>query len=204
MQPNLGDIDTGGGIQFAPNGKYIAVGDRSQIKLWEIASGRPLRILENTAYFEHFTFIEQGAQILSVHKDGEARIWDPLTGRLLSSTKINGLEPESYISSMSHHPEDNSVVITPRDGSVLLWDYKKKEPRGKFVFDSAKENPQSADGATLSSDGKTLVAAGGAVVKRFDVATRRQIGTVRLRQRFAHRALRDNRPEPDRRQDQRK
>ena len=114
VQPNLGDIDTSGGIQFAPNGKYIAVGDRSQIKLWEIASGRPLRILENTAYFEHFTFIEQGAQILSVHKDGEVRIWDPLTGGLLSSTKINGLEPGESISSMSHRPEDNSVVVTPR------------------------------------------------------------------------------------------
>src|SRR5450755_4506319 len=76
VQPNLGDIDTDGGVQFAPNGKYIAISDRTQIKLWEIESGRPLRILEDTAYFEHFTFIDQGAHILSVHKDGEAKIWD--------------------------------------------------------------------------------------------------------------------------------
>ena len=183
VQPNLGDIDTSGGIQFAPNGKYIAVGDRSQIKLWEIASGRPLRILENTAYFEHFTFIEQGAQILSVHKDAEVRIWDPLTARLLSSTKINGLEPATdyqcnVASSRAQRPSCSRLGT----GASLLWDYKKKELRGKFAFDSAKENPQSADGATLSSDGKILVAAAGAVVKRFDVATRRQINTVRLRQ----------------------
>src|SRR5262245_22418735 len=94
VQPNLGTIGTGGGVQFAPSGKYIAVSDRTQIKLWEIDSGRPLRILENTAYFERFTFIDQGAHILSVHKDGEAKLWDPLSGRMISSTKIKGLEPE--------------------------------------------------------------------------------------------------------------
>jgi WD40 repeat protein len=181
VQPNLGDINADGGIQFAPNGKYIAIGDRRQIKLWEIASGRPLRILEHTAYFEHFTFIEQGAQILSVHKDGEAKIWDPLTGRLLSSTKIDGIAPESHISAMLHHPEHNVVVITPQNGNVVIWDYRKREARGTFTFDSSKQNPQSAEGATLSTDGRMLVSAGGAALKRFDVATRRQTSMVRLR-----------------------
>jgi hypothetical protein len=43
VQPNLGAIDTSGGVALAPDGKYLAVGNRNQIKLWEIASGRPHR-----------------------------------------------------------------------------------------------------------------------------------------------------------------
>ena len=125
-----------------------------------------------------------------IHKDAEARIWDPLTARLLSSTKINGLEPATYISAMSHHPEHNVVVLTPRDGSVSLWDYKKREAR-KFVFDSAKENPTVGGGRDV-------------VERRQDVDRRRRHGGQALRrgdkkadrhgpaaQRFAHRALRD-------------
>ena len=105
------------------------------------------------------------------HQDGEAKFWDPLTGRLLGSTKIKGLEPEAHVNAMTHHPEHNVVVITPQNGNVLVWDYKKKDTRAAFTFDTSKTNPQSPEGATLSSDGKMLVVAGGAVVKRFDAVT---------------------------------
>jgi WD40 repeat protein len=181
VQPNLGEIDTTGGVAFAPNDKYLAIGNRNQIKLWEIASGRSLRILEHTAYFEHFIFIDGGTRILSVHKDGEARIWDSLTGQMLSSTKIDGIEVADQIMALSHDAARNAVVIVPWGGSVIVWDYKKKVTRGKFVFDSGKDNPQSAYGAMLSTDHRRLIAAGGAMVKWFDLVTRKPITTVALR-----------------------
>jgi WD40 repeat protein len=82
---------------------------------------------------------------------------------------------------LSHEPALNAVVIVPWGGSVILWDYKKKVTRGKFIFDSAKENPVSAYGAAFSTDHRRLIVAGGAMVKQFDVATRKVISTVALR-----------------------
>src|SRR6476646_4941459 len=142
VQPNLGDIENGARVEFGPDGKFVAVGDSNQIKLWDVASGRPLRILEHAAYFENFTFIEQGSQILSLHKGGEARSWDPATGRLVSSTRINAIEPGNAIKAMAHYPAHNLVVVTPFGNPIVIWDYKRKEARGAFVFDGAnKTNP---------------------------------------------------------------
>src|SRR5262249_9069278 len=158
--PNLGDIDTEGGIQFAPDGKYLAIGNMSQIKLWQIASGRPLRILEHTAYFEAFTFIDQGARILSLHKDDEARIWDPLTGRLLSSTKINGIEPGDHIRAMSHDARHGVVAMALPGGRIYLWNYQRRELERKIAFYTSKEKENAwLDTVSFSGDGRTLLAA---------------------------------------------
>jgi WD40 repeat protein len=182
VQPNLGDIDTKGGIQFAPDGKYLAIGNSSQIKLWQIASGRPLRVLEQTAYFEAFTFIDEGARILSLHKDGEVRIWNPLTGRLLSSAKINGMEPGDHIGAMSHDASHRVVAMALPGGRIQLWNYQRMELEREFAFYTSKEKENARlDTVSFSRDGRTLLAGDDATVKRFDVTTSRELATVVLR-----------------------
>lgn len=180
VQPNLDEIDKTGTIQFAPNGKYIAIGNGIQIKLWDIASGRPLRFLEHAAYFEQFAFIEQGEQILSVHKDGMARFWNPLTGRLLNEKKLDGIEPGSHIHAMSHRAERNIIVAASWNGPVVVWDYKTGRSLGQIAFDRSEKNPSSA-GVAFSRDGNTLVAAGDATVRLFDAATAKPRRIISLR-----------------------
>ena len=109
-----------------------------------------------------------------MHKDAEARIWDPSTGRLISSTRIKGIEPGDYIRALSHHPAQNLVAVTTND-NVVLWDYKNNLARANFRFDSDLTE------AKISSDGRLLIVAGGNFIQRFDVATRAPTNTTRLR-----------------------
>src|SRR5262249_6708288 len=147
-------------------GKILAASSRSQIKLWDVTSGRPLRILEHTAYFEQFTFIEGGSRILSMHKDAEVRVWDPATARLLNSSRIGAIEPSSHIHSMSHDPSRNIVVLTAWNSPIVIWDYKARVSRGEFIFDASKNNSVNPEGAVLSGDGRTLIVGGGNLIKR--------------------------------------
>jgi len=181
IQPNLGAIDPRAQVRFAPGGKYVAIGGDTQIKLWDMTSGRPLRILEHTAYFQQFAILGDGARILSVHKDGEARIWDAGTGRLLEETRIGPIEEAEHIGAMSHHPSTSLIVTTAWNSPVVAWDYARRSVAGTFVLDASKDNRVLPDAAVLSRDGKVVVVAGGDLVKRFDLATRREVGSVRLR-----------------------
>lgn len=154
VQPNLGEIGQDGGIEFSPDGKTIATSNRTHIKLWDIATGRPLRVLEHTAYFEAFTFIEQGHIILSVHKDGEARFWNPLTGRLLGSTRIDGMEPGNGIEEFRHHPAQEAIAFKAWNRPVLVWNYRKKETRKGIVL-ATSGAPKAGDAPKLAAKDAT-------------------------------------------------
>ncbi len=171
VQPNLGTIDASGGVQFAPDGRYLAVGNERQIKLWDVRTGRPLRTLEDVANVEWFTFIDNGARILSLHRDGRSRIWDPLTGKLLKSAEF--LPADSHpIAFVAHHPERRLLAIGLMSHSIILWDYAK----GRRLA----EIPATAATAWLSKDGKRLKVASGSTVEVFNLATRRVVSTTSL------------------------
>ena len=60
IQPNTGEIDAQGQAAFSPDGRLLAFNENQRIKLWDLATGRPLRSLEHFAYFEQFTFDADG------------------------------------------------------------------------------------------------------------------------------------------------
>ena len=177
VQPNLGAIDSDGGLLFAPDGKYVAVGNREQVKLWETASGRPLRILEHSAFFERFIFVARGTQILSVHKDGRVRTWDPATGRMLSESAIPGIEEGTFFGSISYHPDQESVVIVADFGrKIIIWDWKNRRVSAALNFDTPQtEQPPAATDAVLSDDGREVIAAGDGMLKRFTLDGRQTL-----------------------------
>jgi WD40 repeat protein len=192
VQPNIGTSTDESDVQFDPQGRYVAVREESLIKLWDIRSGRPLRILEHTAYFEHFVIIEDGQRILSVHKDGQVRIWEPLTGELVHSAKLPGIEGGTVIYAVAHIPLRNMIVVTPQGGPVVVWDYRKRQAVQTVSFGSSKERLISPQAATLSEDGTVLVAAGsfqnsnrlessGVAIELVDIRTKRTARTIKLR-----------------------
>jgi WD40 repeat protein len=183
IQPNTGAIDVSGGVQFAPNGRYLAIGNGTQIKLWDIGTGLPLRLLEHSAYFAWFAVIDGGARILSLHKDGHVRTWDPLTGKVLSSGEIPGVEPPMM--SVAHHSESRLIAVAANAGSLIVWDYANGRQRAQIDF-SADTNISieavqfSRDGTQLIAFTSSIAASGDASVRVVDLATRRVVRTTRL------------------------
>jgi len=171
VQPNVGSLRVDGAdAQFAPNGKILAVNEGIQIKLWDIMTGRPLRVLEHFALFQEFTFIQDGEKILSAHKDGYLRVWDTPSGKLLESKQLH--EKGESVSSMWHDPSRKLVVIAFQDG-VVVWDYARQQSIADIPFAGYKWHEIIAEDARLSADGSQVIAGWG----RWEGGTQKSIVT---------------------------
>jgi WD40 repeat protein len=87
VMPNIGDLSEAADGLFSPNGQILAVpaGPFGQvritsIKLWDVASQRPLRTIEYYAFFWGVAFTPDGALLATTHADGSIRLWDVQTG----------------------------------------------------------------------------------------------------------------------------
>lgn len=77
--------------EFSPDGRWLVVGtarrlpDGSQsgdAQVWEVDTGRRLRVLAHDAAVTAARFHPDGRRILTACRDGSARIWDLLSGQL--------------------------------------------------------------------------------------------------------------------------
>jgi WD40 repeat protein len=160
VQPNVSPPDWtniwGSQISFAPNGKFLAASSNNQIKLGDIASGRPLRVLEQFAYVNHFAFTSDGSKILSVHKDGAIKVWDTLTGTLISSQTLFPFDGVDRFPSMRFDEVHNHVLLTTSSGVVAIWDFNRQV----FLFKAKPKNIGRPVDARLSVDGKRMIVGG--------------------------------------------
>jgi WD40 repeat protein/uncharacterized caspase-like protein len=183
VQPNMGS-GFGGDVKFSPDGRYLVEGNSVQIRLWDLRSGRPLRTFDHFAYFQQFVFIEDGKQILAVHKDGWIRTWDPITGNMVSATKLPAVEGGTNLPTIFHAPTSNLVALPFQGGPIMLWDYARKRPAHTFPFSSDGTSGGSPDAVWLSPDGARLVAIEESVVKIFDVRANKVSRTIQLRKGY--------------------
>ena len=75
VQTNFSEVAIESEAQFSPNGQLLAVNDQTRIKLWDLASGRPLRSFEHIAYFSKFTFLGDGGQIRQERRAIPSLLW---------------------------------------------------------------------------------------------------------------------------------
>ncbi len=180
VQTNMGAGGNADVVKFSPDGRYLVEGDGRQLRLWDIRTGRPLRTLDHFTYFQHFVFIDGGKRIMTVHKDGRFRIWDPMSGRLLATTNVPGKGGGSHIPSMYHNLGKNFVAIPFQNGPILLWDYARRQRIAEFAFGTGIQSEGSPDAVWVSSDGNRLIAIEDATLRYFDVRSRKATRTIEL------------------------
>jgi hypothetical protein len=177
VQPNV-TSPTWEDVAFAPNGKFLAASDGNQIKLWEVVTGRPLRILEQFAYVSHFAFARNGSRILSVHKDGEIKIWDTLTGAMIASQRLFEFEAGDRITSMHFDEARNLVMLSTNTGIAAIWDYGRQS----LVFQKKVDGIEKLSDARLTRDGKKLIATDSSTVVILQLDASKRVRTVKLDQ----------------------
>jgi WD40 repeat protein len=159
-----------------PDGRTLAIcSDDHLIRLWDVASGRLLRVLEGyRSVGIHCAFTHTGDRLVSNSWDGVLRIWEPSSGRQLLSFPASGF----YVQRVG--ADDRVVVhhIADQTRLQLLRLHGGLEYRTIGPAVSRRRTIQYGD-PKVHPGGRLLAAAGtdGAVVV-IDLAAGREVATL--------------------------
>lgn len=166
---------------IAPGGRYLAATEAAgQIRVYDLAAGKPVRSFPGRDHEYHPTFSPDGKLLATGGDRQDIRLYEFATGRLLQTiqgpTPAKGLafSPDGKILATSHSL-DALAVLALREGapvedeSIYLWD----TVTGREIRRAAAGRPNSGPLA-FSPDG-TLLASGGSgrdgSVRLWEVAT---------------------------------
>jgi RNA polymerase sigma factor (sigma-70 family) len=184
---------------FSPDGKLLAVGYRNDgaIRFWDLARGKEVRVLTGHPHgVRCLAFSPDGTRLASggALDDGSLLLWDLATGKsnaLLTKIKgrvwttASGPGKDGRMSKPRHKTllaEIRSLAFSP-DGTVLGSGGDEGDPAVR-VFDVAAgkqvrqlgDRRNAADGLAFTRDGRTLYVGVGGSVRRFEVATGKELG----------------------------
>ena len=103
-----------GAVAVYPDGTRLASGDREGVRLWEVATGKPLRVLPGpTTHW--LAFSADGALLAHGGSYTRANLCDARTGRL------RHVLPEKAVHAAAFSP-DGKWLATGSRGTLSLWD----------------------------------------------------------------------------------
>jgi WD40 repeat protein len=162
--PNLVDLSESGDAVFSPDGKLLAIPEEKHraatISLWDVASARLLRVLQNPAFFTALTFTPDGKTIASGHKDGSVKLWDVETGAVTATLRgPTGDDAGFAVRSVSVDDKGEILMAGDETGAVAGWTIAQHEQISRTqlpALDELKNFPHVV-GARLSADRSKLI-----------------------------------------------
>lgn len=165
-------------IAFSPEGAKLAGAFNDRVaRVWDVASGRESLVLSgHRSRVTSVAFSPDGKTIATGSDDETVKLWDAATGRERLTIRVGS----GLIKAVAFSP-DGKLLATGGVGSptpgrsalmVKLWRPVSGEEVGAF-------DPDGTMSLAFSPDGKTLVTGVVNVVRLWDVASRREIATLR-------------------------
>ncbi len=176
--PNIGDLTDTDDVIISPNGQLAATMDYGNIKLWDIGSGRPLRILRDSAVFMAAVFFPDGTSIASAHKDGSIKIWDVATGE----SNIVFQASEEFVRSLWIDDKGEFLVSGDQAGVVTVWNIGQRKRAHRFTLTESSHGYSYIVAARLSTDRTQLIALSEHLVGIFDLRTRKTVQSLELKE----------------------
>lgn len=107
-------------IAFSPDGKLLASADLRGVRLWEVATGAPVRIFGVPTWVYDVAFSPDGKLLAAAsgQPDNAIRIWEVDSGQLVRVLQ----DHRDEVLSVAFHPEGRLLASSSSDTSVQLWD----------------------------------------------------------------------------------
>ena len=139
-------------VVFSPDGKTLAsASDDETLRLWDVASGQLLRILEgHKDEVIGVAFSPNGKTLASASKDKTLRLWDVASGQALRILKGH----QDRVMGVVFSPDGKTLASVSWDKTLRLWDVASG--RGLRTIEGHEE---LIFGVAFSPDGKTLATA---------------------------------------------
>jgi WD40 repeat protein len=175
-------------LAYSPDGKRIAAGDADSLKLWDVATGVLLRLLDVGSTVDSIAFspdgkaVVEGGEFVSEFADtptGYAAVWDLASGKKLKDIAL-GEYGAAPVTSVAFTPDGKSIVVAAAGSPARLFraaDGALTRTFGKADAPGAAINSHA--NAALSPDGKNVASQGGdEKVELWDFTTGKRIRTL--------------------------
>ena len=144
--------------RFSPDGNRLVAclakgrGDAtSTAVVWDLRTGRMLRLAGHALRILHATFDHSGARVLTCSEEGDAKVWDAQSGLELARFTRH----QSWVNWGAFSPDGSRVATASFDHTVRIWDVST----GQESLPQPLQDDVGVRSVEFSPDGNTLVAA---------------------------------------------
>jgi len=195
------DPATGAALQALPieglapglvaRGGLVLAFDDARPRLWRLAPEQLLRRIDgHTARIRDLTFDHAGTTVWTASNDDSARGTNLTTGATIVLGTAGHVEPTLLaapadprtqppsphgLRSLALSPDDSLVVTTAEDGTIAVWDAHTGATRGTWLGHTGRVRR-----LIFARDGKTAYSVGDSTLRRWDVASGRELARAEL------------------------
>jgi len=163
------------GVAWSPDGSKVATGSDSQryidtIQVWDLVTGKTIRTMkaaDNDVW--KVAWSPDGTMLASGSIAGTVQVWDTTSWRQLQIFDCCG-----WIFGMAWSPDGTMLAVGSNDSMVRVWDTTLWER--KWSFDAPRYGKIGTGDVAWSPDSRSLAAAGGGLIRIWDVTTGTELG----------------------------
>ena len=143
---------------FSPDGRQLVTAS-SDARLWDVGTGRQLLVFDHEDEITFTFFSSDGQTVTTWSRDGAARRWDVVTGKLIERfSAYDGAVRSAAVGKGLSADLSRLADITP-DGIVRLWGITERYAMGTFHAEDDKlVIGVSSDGRMLATFGSDSTA----------------------------------------------